>query len=374
MTTPRPKRFRLLTALLLSVALLVGLSATGRALLVWLALGSSEDASAVQAPPLVVATGEIDAEGGILPLSPAQAGIVRATPAREGQMVPKGATLVCLDARQDAGLVAQSRARVATATLRRDQARRAAREHALKVRLAEQAVKEATAQLDAQQVRANWLADLASKNVGSAQESKGASAQLEVFRAALEAQKLRVELVQLERPEETVQLAEIELEASEAALSTALAKQEGATLVAPVDGMVLRVLVQPGQMFSLAGREPAVWFRPKRPWVVRCEIDQQFITRVKEGMACEIFDDRTEQWIARGAVERRAEWVAPRRSIISDDAALRRDTRTVECVVGLQEEPTELRTGQRVRVQINTGPAEASTESGGHVKKPPVPR
>jgi multidrug resistance efflux pump len=311
-----------------------------------------ENVPAERVPPFVVASGEVDVLGGILPLSPAQMGIVIATPVKEGEAVKKGSPLVCLDARQSAGQVAQAKSHLASAVVRRGQALRATIESALKEKLTEQAVKEAQAQVDAQRLRWDRLADLAEKKVGTPQDAQAAKIQLEAFQAALRIQQLRAEQLQLEKPDEIVRLADADLKAAEAALSMAEAQHEMATLLAPTDGVILRMLVKPGQVFSFAGREPAVWFRPNLPWVVRCEVDQQYIGFVADGMPCEIFEDRGEQRLAAGVVQSRAEWVTAQRTTV-DETSPRRHGRTVECVVALTGEPTNLRIGQRVRVVIH---------------------
>ena len=121
---------------------------------------------------------------------------------------------------------------------------------------------------------------------------QSALATLRGFQFARRAEELRKEQVALENPEHDVQLAQADLEVAEAALDIALAQQEGTVLKAPSDGVVLRVLVQPGRL--LQSPDIAVWFKPDRPWIVRCDIDQQFINRVTEQMPCDICEDRGE--------------------------------------------------------------------------------
>ena len=307
-----------------------------------------------QLPSVVVASGEVDVQGGILPLSAGQPGLVKQFHVNAGQAVTKGALLVSLDPRQSADQVAQARARQRGATLHLAQAKAKVAEHDLNVRLAQEACKEAQARVESQESQVRRLSDLAENKLANPLELEAARAMLRGFQSAHRAAELHKELVDLEKPEFEVELAQADLDVAQAALDSALAQQEGTLLKAPEDGVVLRVLVQPGR--PLQSAETAVWFQPNRPWVVRCDIDQQFIYRVAERMPCDICEDRGEAVLCRGRVEAVGVWVAARRVALLDESTTRRDARTVECVVALSGTPANLRIGQRVRVIIHTDP------------------
>jgi multidrug resistance efflux pump len=306
-------------------------------------------------PSIVVASGEVDVQGGILPLSASQPGVVKQVAVKAGQAVAKGALLVSLDPRQSANQVAQARARQRGATLRLAQAKTKVAEHGLKVRLVQEAGKEAQARAESQEIRVRRLGVLVKQNLLNSSELQAALATLKGLQAAHRAEQLRKEQVDLDNPKIDVQLAQADLDAAQAALDSALAQQEGTVLKAPSDGVVLRVLVQPGRLLQSA--ETAVWFQPDRPWVVRCDVDQQFINRVAEQMPCDICEDRGEAIFCRGRVEAVGVWVAARRPVF-DEPTTRRDARTVECVVALSGTPAKLRIGQRVRVIIHTDPSQ----------------
>jgi multidrug resistance efflux pump len=305
-------------------------------------------------PSVVVASGEVDVQGGILPLSTGQAGVVKQVHVNAGQAVTKCALLASLDPRQSADQVAQARARQRGATLHLAQAKAKVAEHDLNVRLAQEACKQAQARVESQEFDVRRLSELVEKKQTNPLELEAARATLRGFQAAHRAAQFRKELVDLENPELEVQLAQADLDAAQAALDSALAQQDGTLLKAPEDGVVLRVLVQPGR--PLQSAEPAVWFQPNRPWVVRCDIDQQFINQVAEQMPCDICEDRGEAILGRGRVEAVGVWVAARRVALLDESTTRRDARTVECVVALSGTPANLRIGQRVRVIIHTDP------------------
>jgi multidrug resistance efflux pump len=305
-------------------------------------------------PPVVVASGEVDVQGGILPLSAGQPGVVKQVHVNAGQPVTKCALLVSLDPRQSADLVAQARARQRGATLHLAQAKAKVAEHDLKVRLAQEACMEAQARVESQESQVRRLSDLAEKKQANPLELEAARATLRGFQSAHRAAQLHKELVDLDNPEFEVELAQADVEAAQAGLDSAVAQQEGTLVKAPEDGVVLRILVQPGR--PLQSAETAVWFQPNRPWVVRCDIDQQFINRVAEQMPCDICEDRGEAVLCRGRVEAVGVWVAARRVALLDESTTRRDARTVECFVALSGKLANLRIGQRVRVIIHTDP------------------
>jgi multidrug resistance efflux pump len=305
-------------------------------------------------PSVVVASGEVDVQGGILPLSASQPGVVKQVHVNAGQAITKCALLVSLNPRQSADQVAQARARQRGATLHLAQAKARVAEHDLKVRLAQEACKEAQARVESQEFQVRRLSDLAENKLTNSLELEAARATLRGFQSAHRTVQLRKELVDLENPELEAQLAQADLDVAQAALDSALAQQEGTLLKAPEDGVVLRILVQPGR--PLQSAETAVWFQPNRPWVVRCDIDQQFINRVAEQMPCDICEDRGEAILCRGRVEAVGVWVAARRVALLDESTTRRDARTVECVVALSGTPANLRIGQRVRAVIHTDP------------------
>jgi multidrug resistance efflux pump len=280
--------------------------------------------------------------------------VVKQVHVKAGQVVNKCALLVSLDPRQSADQVSQARARQRAATLHLAQAKAKVPEHDLKVRLAQEACKEAQARVEIQEFQVRRLSNLAEQKLTDPTELEVARATLRGFQSAHRAAQLRKDQVDLENPELDVQLAQADLDVAQAALDSALAQQEGTLLKAPEDGVVLRVLVQPGRL--LQGAEIAVSFQPKRPWVVRCDVDQQFINRVAEQMPCDICEDRGEAILCRGEVETVGVWVAAQHVALLDESTTRRDARTVECVIALSGKPANLRISQRVRVIIHTDP------------------
>jgi multidrug resistance efflux pump len=126
---------------------------------------------------------------------------------------------------------------------------------------------------------------------------------------------------------------------------------EQCDLKAPADGTVLRVLVRPGEVLSSQPRQPAVWFCPQTPRIVRAEVDQEFGYRVALGQPAVIRDDSTAAVTWRGQVYRVSDWYTHRRSILQEPLQLN-DVRTLECLIAVEPGQAPLRIGQRVLVTL----------------------
>jgi multidrug resistance efflux pump len=313
-----------------------------------------EDAAPLPDAAVLVGSGDVDVEGGVTPLTPLPPGQVAEVLVQEGQPVAKKTPLLRLESKLAALRVAEAQATVEQAQTRLTQAKRAAAEHTLQVAQQDQAIAIATAQERAQQVEINRLARLVKEKLMSAKDFEAAQENGAAARAAVKREQLRREQLALIDPASTIRLAEAELTLARGQLATAQEQLAEHTLLAPEDGVVLRVLANVGQVLGPAHKQPALWFQPARPLIVRCEVDQQFVDRVSPGMACDIYEDRLDQPGWKGRVQRCSGWIAPRRSA-GDDPTERRDARTLECIITFDRPPSSLRIGQRLRVVFRGG-------------------
>lgn len=123
-------------------------------------------------------------------------------------------------------------------------------------------------------------------------------------------------------------------------------------LLAPTSGVVLRVQTSRGESVLPNGMQPPIIFRPDSPLVVRAELEQEFLGRVKPGMKVTLRDDsRADSATWTGTVLRVGNWVARKRTVLLDPGEVN-DVRTVECVIALDGSPDGLLVGQRMRVRI----------------------
>ena len=123
-------------------------------------------------------------------------------------------------------------------------------------------------------------------------------------------------------------------------------------LLAPTTGVVLRVQTSRGESVLPNGMQPPIIFRPDSPLVVRADLEQEFLGRVKPGMKATLRDDsRADSATWTGTVLRVGNWVARKRTVLLDPGEVN-DVRTVECVIALDGSPDGLLVGQRMRVRI----------------------
>lgn len=304
----------------------------------------------------VVCTGRVDVVGQVVGLDPSQPGRVKVVKVKEGNTVKKDDVLLQLD---DAAAVFRERAAKALVDgLDAD------------VKRAEQALERFPNQLTTRET-------MASANKARAESAKTAIQQklaqdgvgvkyTEIEKQAFAAQIAELDatvaaevamLADLKKSEKgTMELlvtaAKARLDAAKADYDLAKKAVEECKLLAPGPGRILRVHVGEGGIIAPGGFQPAVVFAPDGPLVVRAEVDQEFLGRVKEGMAAEVQDDnRPDAGGHKGRVVSIAKWVARRRTMVLEPGEIN-DVRTVECVVELTGSTADLFIGQRMRVRI----------------------
>lgn len=276
---------------------------------------SQNDAPATTNPSAAaytaVARGRIDIEGGLLKLTMPSEGVVAQVDAHEGDHVSKGQLLVQLD--------------LAPAKL------------ALDTALAEQ--QQATTQI-------------------GAMEERGKSAGLRASRLEQAAKAGAGDVQSADDAREAARQAQVELNNARAAAALAAQKVAGAryqlelrSLRAPVDGQIVQRMVQPGASVSPAAG-PIFVLLPDAPRIVRAELNESFVGVVHEGMPAEVDDDSGSGMAPLKAHVLRIGNVFGA-STLEDDPQVRANTRSVECVLTLDQPPSApLRIGQRVLVKF----------------------
>lgn len=320
---------------------------------------------------LVVGSGEIDVDGGTIPLSLSVMGEVEEILVKEDQHVTTGTPMVRLRSVLAKQNVAQAEAAVARAEVGLEQAKRAPAEHRLRVQLQEHAVAASQARLEAQQRQVDKLERLLKISATADENLRSAQDQLREVKILVDSEDVRIEQLKLERPSEAISVAESALADARSQLAIAREQLARHTLAAPVDGVVLRVLVGPGETLGVHQREPAVWFCPSKPRIVRCEIEQEFANAVTPGMRADVYLDGDSSTVYGGTVLRCSEWIAPRR-YLPDDPTLRTDVRTMECLVQLDPKESPLRIGQQVRVVLRSSSRSSTPASEPGVASSPL--
>lgn len=300
----------------------------------------------------VVCTGRVDVIGQVVGLDPSQGGRVKRVIA-EGKTVGKDDVLLELD---DSAAVIRERAAKAqvdglTADLERAKQTRDRFPEQLKTRGVVAAANAARAESAKKAIEQK----LAQDGVGvkySEIEKAAMAAQVAEIDATVKAEAATLLDVGKENPEFLVTAAQARLDAATADHDLAKKAVAECKLLAPGPGRILRVHVGEGGIIGPGGFQPAVVFAPDGPLVVRAEVDQEFLGRVKEGMVAEVQDDnRPDERGRTGRVASIAKWVARRRTMVLEPGEVN-DVRTVECVVVLDGTTADLFIGQRMRVRI----------------------
>ncbi|WCM92648.1 HlyD family efflux transporter periplasmic adaptor subunit [Acidovorax sp. NCPPB 2350] len=273
------------------------------------------DPQAAPAAPagVAMARGRIEVQGGLLELSPLQDGAVETLAVQEGQSVTRGQLLLRLSA---AG--AQAEAGVAQAELQLAEARQRARAQ----------------QLPALRRTATRLAEAAAAGAAEPQRAEEAE---QALRGA----------------ESDLAVARAETDVARQRLAQLHARSARRELHAPEDGTVVRVATQVGQrLLSASGGPAAVTLLPRRPLVVRAEINESYAAAVQPGMRASITTDgdTAPTALPPARVVRMSPVLGAGR--LQEDAQ-RGPVRVVECVLEFDQAPTQARPGQAVRVRFH---------------------
>lgn len=267
---------------------------------------------------VAVARGKVDIEGGLLSLAMPREGTLATVAVHEGDQVKQGQLLAALDT-EPATLAVQA------AQAQLDQAQAQLKLLGIKQTAAKQ--------------RAERLAAAAAAGAGdgqSADDAREAAAQIGA-----------------------------EQQAARAALGMAGQKLDEAryelkqrSLRAPFDADVVRVSAQPGASVSPASG-PLFVLLPRKPRIVRAELNDSFAAAVRPGMPAEVVAEGAAQARWQAHVLRIGQVYGP--ATLENDPQIRANARTVECVLAFDQPDAEpvrnLRIGQRVTVRFGAASA-----------------
>ncbi len=193
-----------------------------------------------------------------------------------------------------------------------------------------------------------------------------AQAQLMEAEVALRLQQARTRLdgilplvaIQPPSPEarrDTLMFAEARRDAARAAVDRLEADASRYRIVAPIDGVVISRLVDPGETVTPA--TPLLTIADLTRLRVEAEVDEFDIPRIAANAAVTLSAEGYPDITWRGRVEEIADAVVPRQTR-PEDPGRPADTRVLIVRIAFQEK-TPLRLGQRVEVEIMGGPPPA---------------
>ena len=270
--------------------------------------GESADAPAAASRYLAMARGEVDVEGGLVRVTAPRDGRIVELAVEDGDEVKAGAALAKLDARQ-----ARSAVEVADA----GRAEAEARVAVLK------------AKLPAARDTAKRVGEAASAGAATGQSADESATTLAVLKAEIGA-------------------AEAAVRVARAQADAARSELEALTLTAPVAGRIVHRSAHVGDVVSTAAATELFRILPDRPRIVRAELNEAYVDRIKPGMRAEVVRDSDEGTAYPAKVLRVGEVFGPSR--LTDDAVERAGAHDVTCVLAL--EGGDFRIGQRVLVRF----------------------
>ncbi|MFP3493928.1 HlyD family efflux transporter periplasmic adaptor subunit [Pseudomonas sp. SIMBA_059] len=260
---------------------------------------------------LAVARGRIDVEGGLLKLGFTSDAVVNEIKVKEGEQVKKGQLLATLDSELQ-------QLAVGAALTGQQQVQVQAKQLARQLKFAEQ--------------KAKRLTLAAGAGAGDQQSADEAHEAVERLRDESETNKVQADIATRK-------------------LNAARYELTRRSLRAPIDAEVVRRLIQPGAAVS-AQSGAAFILLPNQPRIVRAELNESFAGVVTPGMRAEVTDDSGTGSAPLSAHVVRISAVLGN-STLEDDAQVRANMRTVECILAFdQPPPASLRVGQRMLVRF----------------------
>ena len=297
--------------------------------------------------------GEVDVDGGLIKLFPLAYGEIEEVRVKENDRVKAGDVLLRIRNRSAALQVDEAKQLMALAEIELEKAKRGPQDVEKQLQLAELAI-QAEEKLVAISERNLVQVEKLKQQISEESQRTARDASV-VARQRLDAKKLERDRLKLRRPMEDVRSAEAALERAKIKHAQASEESDRSILKARTSGKIIRSTANVGESFGPASREPVFLLLPDKPWIVKCEIEQEFASRMRVGMGVEVRDDATGERIGEGTLERISGVFAPRRQPV-EDSRLHNDFRTMECTVVLKSSTENLRIGQHVRALFRPKP------------------
>ena len=336
----------------------IGVSALVLVIVVIAFLGTTRNRNSVQARGIPSDTavtvsfaspGRVEGASETTQVGAAADGILKAVYVKEGQYVKRGTLLGeigCDDLQanlQTATAEADSARQARTRILRgaRDEEKKIASE---KTAAARATFEEAKSRLEMQRA-------LYQKEQISRSSYEQAVRDLGVADANLKAAVRTEELLAAPPLQEDQAKADAEVVAAEGRTRTVQERIEKCSILAPIDGTVLRVYARRGESFSTVTPRPLFSLADTSARRIKAEIDESDVDKVSVGQKVVIQADALDGKRLNGSVVRISSMMG-RKSISTGDPSDKSDRDILEAVIGLEGNPLSLPIGLRVTVQF----------------------
>jgi multidrug resistance efflux pump len=276
-------------------------------------------------------------------------GVLKAVYVKEGQLVKKGTLLgeiACEDLQptlQTALAEADGARQTRTRLLRgaRDEERKIANEKTAAAR----------ATFDETKSRMDMQRSLYQKEQISRSTYEQAVRDLGVAEANLQAAIRTEELVGAPPLQEEKARADSEVLAAEGRVRTVQERIGKCSILAPIDGSVLRVYARRGESFSTVTPRPLFSLADTSTRHIKAEVDERDVDKVSIGQKVVIQADALDGKKLNGSVTRISAMMG-RKSISTGDPSEKSDRDILEAVIDLQDNTRQLPIGLRVTVQF----------------------
>src|ERR1700730_860009 len=311
------------------------------------ALGKPADGAT--APVTFASPGRVEGASETTQVGAAADGILKAVYVKEGQFVKRGTLLgeiACDDlqpalqtAMAEADSARQTRARLLRGA--RDEEKKIATE---KTSAARATFEEAKSRMDMQRA-------LYQKEQVSRATYDQAVRDLGVADANLRAAFSKEELVAAPPLQEDTARADADVLAAEGRVRTVQERIGKCSIVAPIDGTVLRVYARRGESFSTVTPRPLFSLADTSTRHIKAEVDERDVDKLSLGQNVIIQADALEGKKLRGSVARISAMMG-RKSISTGDPSDKSDRDILEAVIDLDDNSRPLPIGLRVTVQF----------------------
>jgi multidrug resistance efflux pump len=316
----------------------------------------AKGADEAPAPPMVVALGFVDGEPTVAKPAPLVQGRVVYVIA-EGTEVKQSDVLLKVESGLQEATVNEAKAALADVQEKLNQAQDLPEQHRLKQEQQEKAIAAADAEKKATERDKDAKLDQAKKSGVEVNKLllDAMDERLKLFDFKVAVEKAKLEELKLFKPRSEINRAQADKDAKAAQLAKAQWALEQCTLLAPSDGLVLRVSISPSELLAagIPGQAPPIQFLPKGQKIIRAEVLQEWASLVRIGQEVEIEDDTYQGPVWKGKVKSLSNWFAPKRNRVLEPFMIN-DVLTLECIIEVLDESPPLRIGQRVRVKIKT--------------------
>ncbi|MFL5340036.1 MAG: HlyD family secretion protein [Gemmataceae bacterium] len=299
-------------------------------------------------------TGIVAPENEIVPLVPSAAGEVVEVFVRPEQRVKKGDKLLRLDDKLARLTLEESEAGVDDAELLLNKAQIAMKEYAL-TRLAQEKVIKAKDQArqaaEEELAEAKRLADASSQDLIKL-KTGAAQKKIDALATEIEIEKIRLEIVDLKKPDLEVKRAQNGLRAAKVRRDKAQLGVDACLYTAPEDGTIMNVFVAPGSKFGPQIQKPAFLFYAG-DLVVRAELNQEFVRRISVGQSATVEDDTdpSQRWTGKVTYVAN-QFLQKRDTAMIPDIMSQNQEKVLECRVTLDPGQPAPKLNAKVRVHI----------------------